>query len=82
MNNTEMGAVAAALTGMAIFALSKKLRKDDFPKPKLALLVFPDGGEKYSATGGLQQNAITIRYRDGLERLIFLKNIVRDYSTT
>ena len=76
LNNTVVGVMAAALTAAAIVSLGKKLRRNNFPRPKLAILVFPDGAEKCSTTGGLEPNAITIRYRNGLEKLAFLKNNV------
>jgi cytochrome P450 len=69
---TSAAAAAAAATTAMYY--SNKTKEN---LPKLAILVFPDGGEKRSTTGGLAPNAITIRYdRPALEVLEFLKNAV------
>jgi cytochrome P450 len=72
-----IAALGVAAAGTAIYYYYPSSKKN-FPKPKLAILVFRDaGGEKCSESSGLEPNAISIRYdRPELERLQFLKNIV------
>ena len=55
---------------------SYKTKANEFPKPKLAFLVFPDSGEKCSTTGGSAPNAVSPRYETTFEKLELLKNAV------
>jgi hypothetical protein len=73
-NQVVLGVIAAAATTAMYY--SYKNKANEFPKPKLAILIFPDGGEKCSTTGGLAPNAITLRYETNFEKLEFLKNAV------
>ena len=73
-NQVALGVAAAATTTAMYY--SYKTKADEFPKPKPAILVFPDGREKCSTTGGSAPNAVSLRYETNFEKLELLKNAV------
>ena len=73
-SQVALGVTAAATTTAMYY--SYKTKANEFPKPKLAFLVFPDSGEKCSTTGGSAPNAITLLYETNFEKLELLKNAV------
>merc|ERR1711862_927924 len=69
-----LGASAAIIAVITMYSLAAR-KKEEVEEVDSTILVFPDGGENYSKTGGLEPNAVTIRIQSDMS-LVLLKNSI------